>query len=105
VDELGLQSFLRGYNEEGFGSSSADSTQEVALTGLIWEHVCLDKFVGSEADLILWDGEEQKGRVTLIQTQKSVTLNSVAHNTDGSHLVFLRIKLHDSLCELSWVRD
>ena len=104
VNQPGFQSLLRSDNNDGFGSASANTAEEVVSSVARGEHVLLNVRVGAESHVVLGHGEEEERAVALVEAEEAVLGDGVLEHVDHSHLVLLLKELHHRLGVFSRVR-
>ena len=84
VDELCLNSLLRGHDENGLRGASGETAHKIIQLAALREHARLHESVGTESDVVLGDGEEEEGAISTIETEDAALTPSLldrAHHT------------------------
>jgi len=103
VNESSFEGLLRSNNKGGLCGTSANTTHKVVELVAGSKYILLNILVGTKADIVLGDGEQEQGRVTSVKTKESICLDGVSNNINSSLFVLIREQLHDGLGVFSWV--
>ena len=100
VNQLCLNRFLRGHDEDGFRSAGSEAAQKVVSFAFLSQNTSLHECVGTESDVVLGYGEEKEGAISTVEPEDAALSPSLLNGAHHTKLVDLRVQLHHSLSVL-----
>ena len=97
VNQLRLESLLRGDDSNGFAEAGRKTAHESVTCAVTCEHVGLGELEGTKTNGVLGHGEEEQSGVTAVEAEESIVAPSLLGESAEPELVLGLVNLKHSL--------